>query len=74
MRVRPAVPVDRLRTADQLADALAPLAEDYAATIDATASLPLSDRLRARQKRRGLYQRLLRHTLRTAALLKGGGR
>jgi hypothetical protein len=63
-------PLDRLLTAEHLADVLAPLGEDYAATLDATLELPASDRERARQKRRGLYLRLLRRTLRTAVLLK----
>lgn len=67
-------PLDRLLTAEHLADALAPLGEDYAATIDATDDLPATDRERARQKRRGLYLRLLRQTLRTAVLLKDGAR
>jgi hypothetical protein len=38
--------------------------------LTATAELPATDRQRARQKRRGLYLRLLRQTLRTVALLK----
>jgi hypothetical protein len=63
-------PLDRLLTAEHLADALAPLGEDYAATIDATRELPATDRERARQKRRGLYLRLIRQTLRTVAMLK----
>ncbi len=67
-------PVDRLSTAEQLADALAPLGDDYAATLDATSALPPTDRDRARQKRRGLYLRLLRRTLRTTVLLKDGER
>jgi len=73
MRVSPpASPVDRLHTTDQLTAALAPLADDYAATLDATRTLPATDRARALQRRRGLYRRLLRNTLRTAALLKEG--
>jgi hypothetical protein len=67
---RTITPIDRLLTAEALADALAPVAADYAATLDATAELPATDRQRARQKRRGLYLRLLRQTLRTVALLK----
>jgi hypothetical protein len=63
-------PIDRLLAAEHLADALAPLGEDYAATLDATAELPATDRQRARQRRRGLYLRLLRRTLRTVAMLK----
>lgn len=66
----PAPPLDRLHSAEQLADALAPLGADYAATLDATSELPPTDRAHARQKRRGLYLRLLRNTLRTAAMLK----
>lgn len=71
MTAQPA-PLDRLQSPERLADALAPLGADYAATIDATSALPPTDRARALQKRRGLYRRLLRHTLNTAALLKGG--
>lgn len=67
-------PLDRLLAVEHLADALAPLGEDYAATIDATHELPATDRERARQRRRGLYLRLLRRTLRTAVLLKDGER
>jgi len=72
MRTQPAPPLDRLHSPEQLADALAPLGADYAATLDATNALPPTDRDNARQKRRGFYLRLLRSTLRTAAMLKEG--
>jgi len=72
MRTQPAPPLDRLHSPEQLADALAPLGADYAATLDATSELPPTDRARALQRRRGLYARLLRHTLRSTALLKEG--
>lgn len=65
--------IDRIRTPEELADALGALGEDYAATIEATANLPPADRERARQKRRGLYLRLMRGTLRTVAILKERG-
>jgi gamma-glutamyl:cysteine ligase YbdK (ATP-grasp superfamily) len=67
-------PIDRMRDVVAVADVLAQLGEDYAVVLDATAELPATDRERARQKRRGLYLRLLRQTLRTTVLLKDGER
>lgn len=58
-----------IRTHDQLLAALAPIEEDYAATLRLTAELPPTDRHRARQKRRGAYLRALRQALRITTLL-----
>jgi hypothetical protein len=57
---------------DDLLAALAPIEEDYAATLRLTAELPPTDRARARQKRRGAYLRALRQALRTVAMLRDG--
>ncbi len=67
-----AAALDRLRTHAEIADALAPLGADYAATLDATAELPRADRASARQQRRGAYLRALRQTLATVTMLKEG--
>ena len=67
-------PIDRMLAVEAVADVLAQIGEDYAVVLDATAELPATDRERARQKRRGLYRRLLRQTLRTTVLLKDGER
>jgi hypothetical protein len=61
-------------THEELVAALAPLEEDYAATLRLTADLPATDRARARQKRRGAYLRALRQVLRTVRLLRDGER
>lgn len=56
-------------THDELAAILAPIEEDYAATLRLTAELPATDRARARQKRRGAYLRALRQALRATRML-----
>ena len=56
-------------THDELLAVLAPVEEDYAATLRLTAELPATDRHRALQKRRGAYQRALRQALRAVRML-----
>lgn len=63
---------DAIRTHDELLAALAPIEEDYAATLRLTAELPPTDRDRCRQKRRGAYLRALRQALRAVAMLRDG--
>lgn len=65
-------PIDLMLDVETVADVLAQIGEDYAVVLDATAELPATDRNRARRKRRGMYLRLLRSTLRTVGMLRDG--